>query len=70
MDFGLSGPEQAFAEEVRAFLHAHPPETFPEDGTDAGYGSGGHSRPSRARSASAAGSAWAGRASTAARRGR
>jgi alkylation response protein AidB-like acyl-CoA dehydrogenase len=44
MDFGLSGPEQAFADEVRAFLHAHPPETFPEDGTDAGYGSGGHSR--------------------------
>ncbi|HSL50292.1 MAG TPA: acyl-CoA dehydrogenase family protein [Candidatus Deferrimicrobiaceae bacterium] len=44
MDFGLSGPEQAFAREVRAFLRAHPPETFPEDGTDAGYGSGAHSR--------------------------
>jgi len=44
MDFGLSGPEQVFADEVRAFLHAHPPETFPEDGTDAGYGSGAHSR--------------------------
>jgi len=44
MDFGLSGPEQAFADEVRAFLQAHPPETFPEDGTDAGYGSGAHSR--------------------------
>ncbi len=44
MDFGLSGPEQAFAEEVRAFLRTHPPETFPEDGTDAGYGSGAHSR--------------------------
>jgi len=43
MDFGLSGPEQAFADEVRAFLQAHPPETFPEDGTDAGYGSGAHS---------------------------
>ncbi|MFI5328591.1 MAG: acyl-CoA dehydrogenase family protein [Candidatus Rokuibacteriota bacterium] len=43
MDFGLSGPEQAFADEVRAFLRAHPPETFPEDGTDAGYGSGAHS---------------------------
>ncbi len=71
MDFGLSGPEQAFADEVRAFLHAHPPETFPEDGTDAGYGSGAHSRAFTARArASAAGSAWAGRASTAARRGR
>src|SRR5713226_9401905 len=34
MDFGLSGPEQAFADEVRAFLQA---------GTDAGYGSGAHS---------------------------
>jgi len=44
MDFGLSGPEEAFADEVRAFLRAHPPERFPEDGTDAGYGSGAHSR--------------------------
>ena len=44
MDFGLSGPEQAFADEVGAFLQAHPPEMFPEDGTDAGYGSGAHSR--------------------------
>jgi alkylation response protein AidB-like acyl-CoA dehydrogenase len=44
MDFGLSPAEQAFAEEVRDFLRAHPPETFPEDGTDAGYGSGAHSR--------------------------
>jgi alkylation response protein AidB-like acyl-CoA dehydrogenase len=44
MDFGLSGPEQAFTDEVRAFLQAHPPATFPEDGTDAGYGSGAHSR--------------------------
>jgi alkylation response protein AidB-like acyl-CoA dehydrogenase len=43
MDFGFSGPEQAFADEVRAFLKAHPPETFLEDGTDAGYGSGAHS---------------------------
>jgi alkylation response protein AidB-like acyl-CoA dehydrogenase len=43
MDFGLSGPEQAFTDEVRAFLQAHPPETFLEDGTDAGYGSGAHS---------------------------
>lgn len=44
MDFGLSGQEQAFADEVRAFLRAHPSETFPEDGTDAGYGSGAHSQ--------------------------
>ena len=43
MDFGLSAPEQAFADEVRLFLRTHPPETFPEDGTDAGYGSGAHS---------------------------
>ena len=44
MDFGLSDAEQAFAGEVRAFLRAHPVDTFPEDGTDAGYGSGAHSR--------------------------
>jgi alkylation response protein AidB-like acyl-CoA dehydrogenase len=44
MDFGRSGPEQAFADEVRAFLRAHPPESFPADGTDAGYGSGAHSQ--------------------------
>ena len=44
MDFGLSTDEQAFADEVRDFLQAHPPETFPLDGTDAGYGSGAHSR--------------------------
>jgi alkylation response protein AidB-like acyl-CoA dehydrogenase len=43
MDFGRSAPEQAFADEVRAFLRTHPPERFPEDGTDAGYGSGAHS---------------------------
>ena len=44
MDFCRSADEQAFADEVRAFLRAHPPETFPADGTDAGYGSGAHSR--------------------------
>jgi hypothetical protein len=44
MDFGFSAAEHAFADEVRDFLRAHPPETFPEDGTDAGYGSGAHSR--------------------------
>jgi hypothetical protein len=43
MDFGRSPTEQAFVEEVRDFLRAHPPETFPADGTDAGYGSGPHS---------------------------
>ena len=43
MDFGLSADERAFADEVRDVLRAHPPETFPEDGTDAGYGSGPHS---------------------------
>ena len=45
MDFGFSDEERAFAAEVRAFLRTHPPETFPEDGTDAGYGSGANSRP-------------------------
>ena len=45
MNFEFNPAEQAFAEEVRGFLHAHPPETFPVDGMDAGYGSGAHSRP-------------------------
>src|SRR5262247_3864575 len=44
MDFGFTSEEQAFAEEVRAFLRANPPESFPETGMDAGYGSGPHSR--------------------------
>ena len=44
MNFGFTADEQAFAEEVRAFLRANPPESFPEDGMDAGYGSGAHSR--------------------------
>jgi hypothetical protein len=44
MDFARSAEEEAFAGEVQAFLRAHPPDRFPEDGTDAGYGSGAHSR--------------------------
>src|SRR5512132_3044648 len=45
MNFEFSPAEREFAEEVRGFLRAHPPETFPVDGMDAGYGSGAHSRP-------------------------
>src|SRR5262249_26599174 len=44
MEFGFTAEEQAFAEEVRSFLRANPPESFPETGMDAGYGSGPHSR--------------------------
>src|SRR5262249_47268949 len=44
MDFARSDDERAFAEEVRGFLRAHPPERFALDGMDAGYGSGAHSR--------------------------
>jgi len=44
VDFSWSAEERAFAEELRAFLRAHPPESFPDDGMDAGYGSGPHSR--------------------------
>jgi alkylation response protein AidB-like acyl-CoA dehydrogenase len=44
MEFGFTSEQRSFADEVRAFLRAHPPETFPEDGMDAGYGSGPHSR--------------------------
>src|SRR6266850_2485414 len=44
MNFDFTETEQAFAEEVRRFLRANPPETFSIDGMDAGYGSGAHSR--------------------------
>jgi alkylation response protein AidB-like acyl-CoA dehydrogenase len=44
MDFARTAEEAAFAEEVRRFLRAHPPESFAVDGMDAGYGSGAHSR--------------------------
>ncbi|MBI2217040.1 MAG: acyl-CoA dehydrogenase family protein [Candidatus Rokubacteria bacterium] len=44
MDFALSADEHAFAADVRRFLADHPPDRFPVDGMDAGYGSGAHSR--------------------------
>jgi len=44
MEFAFTADEQAFAEEVRRFIAAHPPERYPLDGVDAGYGSGAHSR--------------------------
>ena len=44
MNFDFTDAELAFAEEVRGFLRANPPQTFPIDGMDAGYGSGANSR--------------------------
>jgi 3-oxocholest-4-en-26-oyl-CoA dehydrogenase alpha subunit len=44
MDFSFTAEEQAFADEVRAFLRAHPRANFPLDGVDAGYGSGANSK--------------------------
>jgi len=44
MNFDFTEAEQAFAEEVRRFIRANPPDTFPIDGMDAGYGSGANSR--------------------------
>lgn len=43
MEFGFSAEEEAFRQDVRQFLQDHPPENYPEDGMDAGYGSGAHS---------------------------
>jgi alkylation response protein AidB-like acyl-CoA dehydrogenase len=43
MEFGFTPDDDAFRQEVRQFLHHNPAESFPEDGTDAGYGSGAHS---------------------------
>jgi len=44
MNFDFTAAEHAFADEVRRFIHANPPETFAVDGMDAGYGSGANSR--------------------------
>jgi 3-oxocholest-4-en-26-oyl-CoA dehydrogenase alpha subunit len=44
MEFAFSADERAFAEDVRRFIAEHPPERYPLDGVDAGYGSGAHSR--------------------------
>jgi alkylation response protein AidB-like acyl-CoA dehydrogenase len=44
MNFDFTDAERAFADEVRRFLRASPPDTFPVDGMDAGYGSGANSR--------------------------
>ena len=43
MEFAFTAEEQAFREDIRQFLRDHPPETFPHEGMDAGYGSGAHS---------------------------
>jgi alkylation response protein AidB-like acyl-CoA dehydrogenase len=42
--FAFTPEEEAFREEVRGFVAEHPPEGYPLDGMDAGYGSGAHSR--------------------------
>src|SRR5499426_2740087 len=44
MNFDFTAAEQAFADEVRRFIRANPPEAFAIDGMDAGYGSGANSR--------------------------
>ena len=44
MDFSFTAEEQAFADEVRGLLRAHPAASFPLDGVDAGYGSGANSK--------------------------
>jgi len=44
MEFAFAADEEAFAREVRRFLAEHPPDQYPLDGVDAGYGSGAHSR--------------------------
>ena len=43
MEFSFTPEEENFRNEVRQFLGDFPPESFPEDGMDAGYGSGAHS---------------------------
>jgi len=43
VEFGFTAEEQAFREDVRRFVAEHPPDRYPLDGMDAGYGSGAHS---------------------------
>ena len=43
MDFNFTAEEQAFAAEVRQFLKEEPPEQFPCEDEDEGYGFGGWS---------------------------
>lgn len=43
MEFGFTAEENAFREDIRQFLRDNPPESFPVEGMDAGYGSGAHS---------------------------
>ncbi len=40
MEFGFTQEEEAFREEVREFIRRYPPETFPTQGEDSGYGTG------------------------------
>ncbi|MFH1032511.1 MAG: acyl-CoA dehydrogenase family protein [Chloroflexota bacterium] len=40
MDFTFTPEEEAFREEIRAFLRQNPPQNFPVDGVDAGFGFG------------------------------
>lgn len=44
MDFAFGKEEEAFREEIRAFLKEEPPERFPVQDRDEGYGFGGWSR--------------------------
>jgi len=43
MDFSFSNEEDEFRAAVKAWLAEHPPESFPAEGMDGGYGSGPHS---------------------------
>lgn len=40
MDFRFTPEEEAFREEIRAFVRSEPPESFPTQGEDEGYGGG------------------------------
>lgn len=40
MEFGFTPEQEAFRREVRAFIEEHPPDSFPTQSEDAGYGTG------------------------------
>jgi alkylation response protein AidB-like acyl-CoA dehydrogenase len=42
MEFAFTAGEQASRKDIRQLLRDRPPETFPHEGMDAGYGSGAH----------------------------
>lgn len=44
MDFRFTEEQETFRQKIKKALRENPPESFPSEGEDQGYGSGAHSR--------------------------